>query len=301
MPALQIVASQPLQGKTAIAAGLAQLLAAASNHVRLLRVGDDDAASHDAATFSSFTFASSAGRPVEAAAIGRVEANEVLIIELPAGAEPLANIPALIVVRGTPNEACLALGRSIGSRLVGSIATAVRPSEVEQVARALTNGDLKPIAILAENRLLTAPSVDEIRAALDAAVYYEGENEDEVVEEVLIGPVYADPARPHFRKFASKAILAPFNKTDLLLAAIETQTACLVVTGGGEPSPYLLDRVRGESTTVLLSKYETPVTLAALADVWSGSRFRGQAKLRAISAALAAANLDLSGLLRKLS
>src|SRR3989304_236065 len=67
-----------------------------------------------------------------------------------------------------------------------------------------------------------APGVAELRDALGARVLFEGDNEREVVEDVLIAPVYADPARPHFRRFESKAVLAPFNNTDLHLAAIET-------------------------------------------------------------------------------
>jgi hypothetical protein len=116
---------------------------------------------------------------------------------------------------------------------------------------------------------------------------------------VLIGPVYADPARPHFRRFASKAILAPFNKTDLHLAAIETNAACLVITGGKEPSPYVLDRVRGEATTILLSDKDTPGTVASLAGAWSHSRFRGERKADAAYAHLQG-RVDFASLARKL-
>jgi BioD-like phosphotransacetylase family protein len=153
--------------------------------------------------------------------------------------------------------------------------------------------------VIAEDRTLAAPSVGEIRDLLAARVLYDGENETEVVEDVLLAPVYADPAQPHFRHFDSKAILAPFNKTDLHLAAIETQASCLIITGGGEPSPYVIDRAQGESTTVLLTSAETPATLAALGDVWFQSRFRGELKAEAIYRHLEG-KVDFANLSRKI-
>ena len=189
--------------------------------------------------------------------------------------------------------------KPLGDRLIGSVAIAVPPSAIEAVARELTNGGLRPLALLPEDRLLAAPSVGEIRDALGARVLFAGENERETVEDVLVGPVYADPARPHFRRFASKAVLAPFNKTDLHIAAIETEAACLIITGGREPSPYVVDRAQHGETTVLLAPEETAQTIASLSDVWFTSRFRGDRKVTAAAVHLQG-RLDLVALARKI-
>jgi BioD-like phosphotransacetylase family protein len=299
MPALQIVSSRPLSGKSTVATALAQAFARSGARVQLLRAGSGDAAEADAATYATFLFAGSAGRPVASEAPQTAE-NETVFIELDAGATPIAGLPAVVVVRETTDEADVALGKALGERLIGSIATRVPVPETEAVARALTDGGLRPLALLPEDRVLAAPCVDEIRGTLDAALLYDGENGPEVVEDVLIAPIYADPAQPHFLRFASKAVLAPFNKTDLHLAAIETQAACLVITGGRQPSPYVLDRARGESTTVLLAEKETPETLAALSDVWLTSRFRGDRKAAA-ALTLLDRHLDIAALIRRIT
>ncbi|HLG12116.1 MAG TPA: DRTGG domain-containing protein [Dehalococcoidia bacterium] len=297
MPALQILSTQPFSGKTTIAVAVARGLAEGGAAIRLVRAGSDEAALEDALTFASYLWAGSAGQPD--AKIPSAARGETLVVELDAGAEPDAKLPALIAVRGVPTDADRALAASLGDRLVGTIAICVNPTAIEDVARELTNGNLRPLALIPEDRLLSAPSVAEIGASLGARTLYAGENEREVVEDVLIGPVYADPARPHFRRFASKAILAPFNKTDLHLAAIETNAACLVITGGKEPSPYVLDRVQGEATTILLSDKDTPGTVASLAGVWSHSRFRGERKSDAAYAYLQG-RVDFASLARKL-
>ena len=303
MPTLQIVSAKPQAGKTAVAVGLAQNLSERDLRVRLVRVGlptgqagDSDAAREDALVFADCLFASSPGEAVAEHAVAPTADNEVVIIETDA---PLPDTPALVIVRGAPDDADAALAVSLGDNLLGSIATAADPGAIEDAGRALTNTGMRPLAVLPEDRTLAAPSVDEIRSALGARVLYAGENEREVVEDVLIAPVYADPARPFLRRFASKAVLAPFNKTDLHLAIIETQAACLVITGGGEPSPYVIDRAQGEATTVLLAPESTAETVAALSDVWLTSRFRGARKTDAAAAQLRE-HLDFQSLLKKL-
>jgi len=293
---MQIVSSRPLGGKTAVAVALALGLSRAGTRVQLVRTGSGDAAEQDAATFNTYTFAGTPGLPLPAEQIAA--GDDVTIVETDAGAEPLT-APAMLVVRGKPDESDVMLGRSLGPRLIGTIATDVVPAQVEAVAGALNDAGLRPLAILPEDRALAAPSVGEIRDALKADVLYEGENELETVSDVLIAPVYADPARPHFRRFAAAAVLAPYNKTDLHLVAIETQAKCLVITGDGKPSPYVLDRARGEPTTVLLSRTETPETVASLSEVWLRSRFRGAAKAEA-AAALLEDRFDFAAFVRRL-
>jgi len=298
MPTLQIVSTKPASGKTTAAVALAHGFAREGQRVRLVRSGAGDAASADATTFATYLFASSPGTPVAQAA--PAAGNETLIVELDAGATPLANTPAVIALRGAPTDEDKALAASLGEQLAGTIAIAINPGGIEDAARDITNAGMRPLALLPEDRALTAPSVSEIGATLNAEVLFAAENADEVVDDVLIAPVYADPARPHFRRFASKAVLAPFNKTDLHLVAIETQAACLVITGGKQPSPYIIDRANHGTTTLLLSPHDTPGTVAALSDIWTASRFRGESKAAAVLAALDG-RIDFAALSRKLS
>ncbi len=297
MPALQVVSSQPFAGKSTIAVAIARGLAANGAKVRLVRHGKGEAADEDALTFATYLFASAAEKPVTR--MPAASRSETLVIELDSGAEPDAKLPAIVAIRGEPADADKALAAALGDRLIGSIAVAVNPGAIEDVARLLTNGELRPLALLPEDRSLAAPSVGEIGAVLGARVLYAGENEREVVEDVIVGPVFADPATPLFQRFASQAILAPFNKTDLHLAAIESNAACLVITGGREPSPYVIDRASNEAITILLSDQDTPGTIAALAEAWSSTRFRGDRKANAAYAHLEE-RLDFTSLTRKI-
>jgi BioD-like phosphotransacetylase family protein len=298
MPLLHLISSRPLSGKTTVAVALARGLAGAAP-VRLVRTGAGSAAEEDAETFASYLFASSPGIPVREIDTAPTSPDETVLVESDAATTLLAEGAVLLVVRGAPTDADLALGRDAATRLVGSIATDVAPGAIEGVARTLTDAGLRPLAVIAEDRVLAAPSVAEIRATLDARVLYEAENDRDVVEDVLIGPVYADPAQPHFNRFASKAVLSAYTKTDLHLAAIETRAACLVITGGHDPSPYVIDRAQHGDTTVMLTTEPTPETLAALSDAWLTSRFRGDRKAEAAFAHMDG-RVDFAALARRL-
>lgn len=298
MPILQVVSASPRSGKSAVAAGLAQGFARVGHKVTLARAGTGTAAEADARAFAAYLFATSTGTPIDPKTLSAAQ-GEIIIVEIDAGATPMAQ-PGLVVLRGSPAEDDAGLAKSLGQHLVGTIALGVTAPRTEAVARDLTNADMRPLALLPEDLALAAPSVGDVSAALEAKVLFEGENWDEAVEHVIVAPIYTDPARPHFRRFDAKAILTPYYKTDLLIAAIESESVCVVATGGKQPNDYVIDRALHSPTTLLLSPRETLESVNALADAWGSSRFQGERKAEAI-ARLMDGRIDFAALARKLS
>jgi len=75
------------------------------------------------------------------------------------------------------------------------------------------------------------------------------------------------------------------EKVDIVLAAMSTSTACLILTGGGEPSPYIIDRVAASrETTLLLAPGGTVETLRDVEGTFGSARFAGELKLERIGA-----------------
>jgi hypothetical protein len=111
----------------------------------------------------------------------------------------------------------------------------------------------------------------------------------------MIGTVASDAAAPYFRNRARTCVVTRYDKTDIQLAALQTDMACLVLTGGGEPSPYLLDRVRGsrDDVAVLLAEASTVEAVRIIEPLYAASRFEGQGKLERAIALLDAANFPL--------
>jgi BioD-like phosphotransacetylase family protein len=83
-------------------------------------------------------------------------------------------------------------------------------------------------------------------------------------------------------------VITRSDKTDLQLAALHTQTDVLILTGGYPPSPYTIDRAAGEEVPILLTRADTPRSVALLSDAFGGSRFNGERKLERLGELLAA-------------
>lgn len=305
-----IIASlEPHSGRTAVTAALGARFAAEGRTVRLARVrsadGADGLAADDAQVLASVPGCSSNGRALtEQDVLSEIQgaADATVLVEAPAGsATALAERLGAKVVLVTSDVGDEALGTlstaasELGNALIGVIAVRQSARTLEATATALEERGITCLGVLPEDRLLAGPSPRELAEALHASSLVEGEAEDEAVEFVMLGPVSADPGQPYFLQHGTKAVVNRFDKMDLHLAALATEPDCLILTGGQQPSPYLLDRVAGidPPVTVLLAPDNTVRTIEVVDGLYGETRFAGQRKLdRAIE--LANEHLDLS-------
>lgn len=316
MSLLFITSLAPRAGKTALSVGIGQRLSADGRKVRLLRLRSDSGDGADAEADARL-FASLARERSPAAAAGLEEAEKlareasgkdtVLAVEGPAGAEgeearQRLAARALLVVYGDPAasvEALTAAARSMGESLVGVVATAVADSRHDAAARWLIEQGLPCLGVLPEDRTLASPRLDEIARALDGEYLVEPEDPDEVIDHFMIGSIASDPGQSYFARREHKAVITRFDKTELQLAALNTPLACLILTRGQHPSPYLLDRVRTEEAAVLLTAQDTVGSMHTLEELFGATRFWGRRKVERIGE-LVAEHLELPPLLSKL-
>lgn len=282
-------------GKTGVLAAIALRLAYEGRRVLALRLGDpaDPRAAEDARTFAALPFARGrGGEPVSSAAatrIARESARPVELLFLEADAGPDAQQAAdqldarvVLVVRGNPAAAMdtlAAAAEALGPRLRGVVLTAVPHKQVEAARAAVSDSGLPPLAVLAEDRTLYAPSIGDIVATLDAEVILGDPDPSQAIEHILINPVTVDAGQPYFARRRNKAVITRSDKTDLQLAALHSQTDLLILTGGLPPSPYTIDRAAGEEVPLLLTRAGTRDAVRLLAGVYERSRFTGALKL----------------------
>jgi BioD-like phosphotransacetylase family protein len=272
MPVLVIASSEPRAGRSLVAAALAYRLARDGKPVTLARLSGDDGAAPDAATFAALEGLTAPAAPVDAAAAAKLTGNVVL--EAPAGpvAALATSLKARVLAVGGPPSSPVDAPKDA---LAGSILTRVPAAEVATVARRAG-----VLAVFPEDRILAAPSVTDIAAALRARRLAPGE-ESATFDRVMIGTVASDAAAPYFGNRERTCVVTRFDKTDIQLAALSTGLQCLVLTGGGAPSPYLLDRVADHrpDVAVLLAEDDTVASMRAIEPLFTASRFDGAGKL----------------------
>lgn len=273
MALILVAGTEAGAGATTVAAGLAHRIATAGHEVRIERLrdgSDDDRATADAEVFGALEFASSSGVPVEATGPGDTTSN--VILEAAGGADGAA------------------LAQQLGAKLV-----LVTPSGAEAASDAALvietrSRDARP-GLLPEDRTLAAPRVAELIAASNAEVLSRSEDGDAATcDYILVGAIAHDSADEYFESFERTAVVTRNGRVDLALAAIAARTECLILSGGGAPSPYILDRAAASrDTTLLLTPGDTPSTVHAIEGTYGTAPFAGEAKVERVGELMRAA------------
>ena len=97
--------------------------------------------------------------------------------------------------------------------------------------------------------------VSEIASLLSAEVLINGR--DVEIENVMIGAMNSESAIAQMRTLPSKALITGGDRADLQNAALSTDLACLVLTGGFQPSNAVLSLAYEQGVTVLLTSMDT--------------------------------------------
>lgn len=278
MPVI-VVAGEAEAGATTVAVGLAHRIAHTGRAVRLARLDGDDRAVADAATFGSLEFADVVEGPPSADGDG----DAVVIAEAPTGADVAA----------------------LASRLGAQVVSVAREDGGERPANGavtvMTHARKPGPLTIPEDRLLAAPTVARLVEASGARVLVRSvEGDAAICEHVVVGPIASDAGDAYFARYRRSAVVTRAEKVDVALAAMRTDPVCLVLSGGADPSPYLLDRVAASrGTTVLLAAGGTVETVRDIEGSFGRSPFGHEAKVERIGELMAEAVDDaaLSALL----
>jgi len=229
-------------GASTVCIGIAGALNAQGKDVSLFRIGSDEAAQHDAQTFANIDNITAAAEPmnVEQFTAAKISSDEISIIE----------VPQDIDVQKLSHEDDYKI-------LVADMAMEI-PAGFDRV---IHNHAVKPgVDTIAENNILAATSLLSILEITEARVISSSSYTDRAfVENILIGPISHDATdASYFDKFTNKLIVTRSEKVDLVLGAMAGDTTCVLLTGGNEPSPYIIDRLLGSpETTLAITDYVT--------------------------------------------
>jgi BioD-like phosphotransacetylase family protein len=172
-----------------------------------------------------------------------------------------------------------ALGAKVlfGDSMIGIVINAVPRQRMgfvqEMVKPYLEERGVKVFAVLPQERLLMSISVGQLADCLGAEVVCCTEASDELVEYLMVGAMTVDSALTYFRRKPNKAVITGGDRSDIQLAALETSTKCLILTGNLYPSPLIVGRAEEVGVPVILAKQDTLTTVEIV------ERFFGKTRL----------------------
>lgn len=99
-------------------------------------------------------------------------------------------------------------------------------------------------------------SVRDVVSEINAEVISE-EGMENRVEEIMVGAMYEEAAMKVMRRVARKALITGGDRADLQLAALTTDTSCLVLTGGMYPSRTVIAKAYEVRVPILVTPHDT--------------------------------------------
>lgn len=214
----------------------------------------------------------------------------------------MLDTPVLLINRyRTPLAAdvIVAVKRFLGDRLLGVIMNQVQPGQVDYVqgtvAPYLEKHGIPVLGVLPADSALEAVSVAELANQLGTEFVVEGDT-SRLVENLSVGAMGADAALQFFRRKPNKAVITGGDRADLQMAALETSTACLILTGNIRPPTTVISRAQERNIAIMMTGSDT-LSIVQRAETLLGRVRFGQNDQFARFKSLAAANLDTDRLL----
>jgi BioD-like phosphotransacetylase family protein len=188
--------------------------------------------------------------------------------------------PAVVIMRYHGEmqvmDDALAAHFRLGDLLLGIIINHVPKESVEFIKEYaepnLQKRGIRLLGFLPSVPRLSALSIGELHDLLGAEVLTEAYQADALAESFTVGAMTLDAALSRFRRQQNKAVITGGDRSDIQLAALETSTVVLILTGNLRPSPIVLQQAESLQVPVLLVPHNTMETVDLIEGAYGKTR-----------------------------
>lgn len=216
------------------------------------------------------------------------------------------NAPVLLVVRYHSVllvENLLFAKQHLGEYLVGVLINDIPAEEVSlaqsTVRPFLEQQNIPVLGMTPRSDLLRSVSVRELVLQLKAEVLCRSDRLDLMVESLTIGAMNVNSALKYFRKRRNMAVVTGGDRADIQMAALETSTQCLILTGHIPPQPFILSRAEELEIPVLSVDLDTLTTVEIIDRAFGQVRLHEPIKVECMRQ-LMAEHFDIDRLMNQL-
>jgi uncharacterized protein len=303
---LYIVSAEEAAGKTAICAGIAINLLNAGKKAGYLK----PQAAEKSATDGDIGFMRKAlglTDPVNAPDL--VKGRDTVLVEARLGATPTApaskdaygaakemKAKVIAVESYAPdNVKYTELYKGFGESFLGVIINKVPRNLVKKVkaAVATASSPVKVLGVIPESRVLLAITVAELAEGINGKIINHTENEEELVENFMLGALTPDSGLEYFCRKSQKAAVIRQDRPDMQLAVLETPTVALVSAGSSQPPIYsVTSKAQQKGIPVIITASGITDVVNNIENSLAGTRLNQEKKL-AVLGEIVKQNLDM--------
>lgn len=152
-----------------------------------------------------------------------------------------------------------------GRWFLGAVLNWVPPRRMEftknLLGRYLTSKGISLFGSIPVDRVLRSITVNDLAEGLNGNIICAADKGDELIESMMVGAMGQEQALRLFRRQANKVVITGGDRSDIQLAALETPTKSLILTGGNRPSPLVLGHAEEIGVPIILVDYDTATTV----------------------------------------
>ena len=260
------------------------LLKRGSNNRRLDAVADQDVAvtctDDDTA---GFTVTESAGATVVAESAGTDTFDVVLIegpnqaIEIEGGASTPPNClselgtKVLLIYQfetgleaSTISHSVQTLGSNLSAVVINGFPRHRQRTVCEGIVSDLNANAVPALGALPEDRTMLSVTVQQVAEHLGGRWLHPPTDPTVWIDRFLIGGNIMDSGPNYFGRYCHQAVITRAERPDIQMASLVSDTRCLVLTGGSEPTEYIQVEASKKDVPIILVEGDTLSTLDSL-------------------------------------
>jgi len=222
-----------------------------------------------------------------------IDVGSIFGLSVPVVAEK-TNASVVLVIRYESSESIdeILFSREVfGPRLVGVVINRVPEFKMDfvegTVVPFLELQGIKCFACLPQDKVLMSISIADIIESLQGRVLCAHEHIHELVENLMIGAMTVDSALRFFRRQVNKAVVTGGDRPDIQLAALETSTRCLILTGNLHPNPVVVSRAEELGVPMILVGQDTFSAITTLEPLFGRIRIREVGQIERVKTLMA--------------
>jgi BioD-like phosphotransacetylase family protein len=191
----------------------------------------------------------------------------------------------------------------LGDRFVGGVLNKIPANMVDHIKETikpfLEQKGVPIFGVIPKDKFLESTTVAQLNEILNGKVLCCEDKLDEFVENFLIGAMDVDSALNYFRRTPNKAVITGAHRSDIQLAALETSTKCIILTGGFQTNEVVLGKAQARGVPILSVPDDTFSAINKIELRMGKTSIREKKKMER-TRELISAGFDMYGFLKKL-
>ena len=173
--------------------------------------------------------------------------------------------------------------KDVGEHLLGVVVNKVPRTRLEQVHEETSarfgKAGIDILGVLPEDRALFTLTAAELAQHIQGEILSHADKSSELVENFMLGAKAVDPGPEYFSRKTNKAVVVRSERPDIQLAALETPTTCLVLSGDTSPTHGVLYQAEVKNVTVISAEADINSIVTSIEDALGEAKFNQEKKL----------------------